>query len=186
MEHTSYLADDPYYYLYYGKAARPPSYFTLERTELPEVGRVIRFDSTSKILSGGIRLGFISAPRAIVDAIDLHVGSLPWRRLEGIHIITCLPCFAQTAGAHLQPPGLTQAIAYTLFNHWGYDAFIQHTLNVSAFYGEKCAVFDRAMHKHLAGLAEWTTPQSGMFFWCALRLFVLPLVLIAHTGDISC
>lgn len=66
------MLDDPYYYLYYGKAARYPSYFTLE-LEGPEVGRVLRFDSLSKILSAGIRIGFASGPVALLQAIDQHV-----------------------------------------------------------------------------------------------------------------
>ena len=68
----SYKQDGPYYFLYYGKAARPPSYFALEK-ELEEVGRVVRFDSLSKILSAGMRIGFASGPKSILDAIDLHV-----------------------------------------------------------------------------------------------------------------
>ncbi len=64
--------DDPYYYLYFGNAPRPPSYFSLE-LELPEVGRVIRFDSLSKILSSGIRIGFACGPEPIMTVIDMHV-----------------------------------------------------------------------------------------------------------------
>lgn len=71
--YTHRISDDPYYFLYYGKAARPPSYFNLELDE-PEVGRVIRFDSLSKILSAGIRIGFTSGPEALVTAMNLHVG----------------------------------------------------------------------------------------------------------------
>ena len=66
------LSDDPYYYLYFGDAPRPPSYFMLERDQ-PEVGRVIRFDSLSKVLSSGMRIGFLSAPQPILDAVILHV-----------------------------------------------------------------------------------------------------------------
>lgn len=69
---TLCIQDDPYYYLYYGKAERPPSYFSLE-LELGEVGRVLRFDSLSKVLSAGIRIGFSTGPKAILDVIDLHV-----------------------------------------------------------------------------------------------------------------
>ena len=29
-------------------------------------------------------------------------------------------------------------------------------------------VFESAMKKHLSGLAEWNTPEAGMFFWCVL------------------
>ncbi|KAG6845243.1 hypothetical protein H0H87_011978 [Tephrocybe sp. NHM501043] len=66
------LEDDPYYYLYYGSAVPPPSYFSLER-EAPEVGRVLRFDSLSKIMSAGIRIGFASGPKPLLQAIDRHV-----------------------------------------------------------------------------------------------------------------
>jgi len=38
------------------------------------VGRVLRFDSLSKILSSGLRIGFASGPEALVNAMDLHVG----------------------------------------------------------------------------------------------------------------
>jgi tryptophan aminotransferase len=67
--------DDPYYYLYYGDAPRPPSYFKLEQEVLHEAGRVIRFDSFSKVLSAGLRIGFACGPKPIIDAIDMHVGS---------------------------------------------------------------------------------------------------------------
>ena len=69
-------ADDPYFYLYYGAAARYPSYFALELEEV-EVGRVLRFDSLSKILSAGIRIGFASGPEPLLAAIDKHVSPLP-------------------------------------------------------------------------------------------------------------
>ena len=64
--------DDPYFYLYYGEAPRYPSYFALEAQE-SEVGRVLRFDSLSKILSAGMRIGFASGPEPLLDAIDRDV-----------------------------------------------------------------------------------------------------------------
>ncbi|EJF64889.1 PLP-dependent transferase [Dichomitus squalens LYAD-421 SS1] len=140
------LEDDPYYYLYFGHAARPRSYFSLER-ELPEVGRVIRFDSLSKVLSAGIRVGFVCGPEPILNKIDMH-----------------------TAVASLQTPSLTQAITFALLNSWGYDNFKAHTLTVSQFYKEKRDVFERYMKKHLDGLAQWNTPEAGMFFWFKLLL----------------
>lgn len=73
MTPPSSIPDDPYYYLYFGTKPRPPSYFTLE-LEQPEVGRVLRFDSLSKILSSGLRIGFVSGPEPLVNAIDMHVG----------------------------------------------------------------------------------------------------------------
>jgi len=152
--------DDPYFYLYYGSLPRPPSYFALERQvqlELQqdglvhpgtEIGRVIRFDSVSKVLSSGIRLGCVSGPTALLNAMDMH-----------------------TASASLQTPSLTQTIAFALLDSWGYDGFIKHCETVSQFYKEKRDVFEKYMQKHLGGLAEWTPPESGMFYWFKLLSF---------------
>jgi tryptophan aminotransferase len=40
------------------------------------VGRVLRFDSFSKIISAGIRIGFVTGPAPLLDAIDIHVWAL--------------------------------------------------------------------------------------------------------------
>jgi tryptophan aminotransferase len=37
------------------------------------VGRVLRFDSFSKVLSAGIRIGFVTGPAPLLDAMDRHV-----------------------------------------------------------------------------------------------------------------
>ncbi|KAH9949122.1 PLP-dependent transferase [Amylocystis lapponica] len=140
------LEDDPYYFLYYGDAARYPSYFKLE-LELPEVGRVLRFDSLSKVLSSGIRIGFASGPEPLMQAIDMH-----------------------TAVANLQTSSLTQTLTVALLDAWGYDGFAAHTTAVSRFYRAKRDVFALALRRHLIGLAEWSEPEAGMFFWFKLLL----------------
>ncbi|KAG8779759.1 hypothetical protein FRC12_023857 [Ceratobasidium sp. 428] len=68
------LEDDPYFYLYFGAQPRPPSYFHLEAQDGGPVGMVLRYDSLSKILSSGLRIGFVSGPSYVLDKIDLHVG----------------------------------------------------------------------------------------------------------------
>ncbi|KAF9648720.1 PLP-dependent transferase [Thelephora ganbajun] len=138
--------DDPYYFLYFGTKSRPPSYFTLE-LEQPEAGRVLRFDSLSKILSSGIRIGFISGPEPLVNAMDMH-----------------------TATANLQVSTLTQEITSVLLRSWGYDGFKAHTEVVSDFYRQKRDAFERALRTHLDGLAEWVTPEAGMFIWFKLLI----------------
>ncbi|KAF8181268.1 PLP-dependent transferase [Pholiota molesta] len=129
------LEDDPYFYLYYGKSPRYPSYFALELEE-PE---------SLQILSAGIRIGFASGPEPLLNAIDQH-----------------------TATSNLQTSSLTQAIVFKLLESWGHDGFMTHTHNVAAFYQEKRDIFERAMKRHLSGLAEWETPEAGMFFWFKL------------------
>jgi tryptophan aminotransferase len=64
---------------------------------------VIRFDSFSKILSSGMRLGFTTAPKAFCDRVDLI-----------------------TANTNLQVSSLTQAIALALFEQWQVDGLLAH------------------------------------------------------------
>ncbi|GJJ07751.1 hypothetical protein Clacol_001956 [Clathrus columnatus] len=141
------LEDDPYFYLYFGDQERPPSFFALEAQMGGTVGNVVRFDSFSKVLSAGIRIGFVSGPEPILRAIDMH-----------------------TATANLQVSSLTQAIVFSLLSDWGYDGFGKHIEHVSQFYRSKRDVFQSAMKRHLDGLAEWEVPVAGMFFWFKLRL----------------
>ncbi|KAJ8088404.1 hypothetical protein PM082_022477 [Marasmius tenuissimus] len=140
------LEDDPYYYLYYGTTERVPSYFSLELEE-PEVGRVLRFDSLSKILSAGLRIGFASGPERLLSAIDAYTGN-----------------------SNLQTSSLTQMVTLGLLRKWGHDGFLTHTRGVSAFYGHKRDVFEQAMNRHLKGLCEWVRPEAGMFFWFKLNV----------------
>lgn len=61
-------------------------------------------------------------------------------------------------------------IVFKLLESWGYEDFKTHTLQVSQFYKEKRDVFEKAMKQHLTGLAEWTPPEAGMFYWFKLLL----------------
>jgi tryptophan aminotransferase len=152
------LLDDPYYYLYFGSAPRPPSYWELEGKLNNTRGRVLRFDSFSKVLSSGLRLGLVTGPKPIVDAINLHVS-------HAEHILSYSDQVIQTSSANLQVSSTTQAIAYAFLSEWGYETFFEHTRRVSNFYREKRDVFAKALDRHLTGLAEWTIPDAGMFFW---------------------
>lgn len=83
-----------------------------------------------------------------------------------MYISTCKATdIRQTSSANLQVSSTTQAIAYALLSEWGYETFWEHTQQVSEFYRKKRDTFAKAMEKHLGGLAEWTIPEAGMFFW---------------------
>lgn len=58
-----------------------------------------------------------------------------------------------------------QAITLALVEKWGYDGFFTHTEVVAEFYREKRDTFEKALQTHLGDLAEWKTPEAGMFFW---------------------
>lgn len=59
------LEDDPYYFLQFGEPV--PSYFSMDVD-----GRVLRFDSLSKIISSGVRIGWVTGPKPLVEKIVLH------------------------------------------------------------------------------------------------------------------
>ncbi|WFD33423.1 tryptophan transaminase [Malassezia cuniculi] len=163
--------DDPYYYLAFDglgedPVSRPriPSYFALER-EGDDYGYVIRFESLSKIISAGLRLGFVYGPRTIVRTIDVV-----------------------TASTNLHPSGISQAATATLLDYWGVDGFLRHVDSVSAMYKERRDMFASYAEKHLGSgggqqpLAKWVLPVAGMFFWFKLHL---PPTENAPEGDSS-
>ncbi|WWC63874.1 uncharacterized protein I303_106479 [Kwoniella dejecticola CBS 10117] len=134
--------DDPYYYL---ATELIPSYFELETEVYPEAGHVVRFDSFSKLLSAGLRLGFATGPKEITQAIDVL-----------------------TAGANLHTSGVSQAVALRLMQHWGVDGFLAHGRSVAKLYAERRAEFEKVAHKYLDGLATSVSPVAGMFLWVDL------------------
>ena len=93
-----------------------------------------------------------------------------WASRYSLKNDTILTNGSQTATSNLQVSSLTQEIASTLLRSWGYDGFKAHTETVSNFYRQKRDVFERALKIHLAGLAEWVTPEAGMFIWFKLLI----------------
>lgn len=96
------LEDDAYHYLSFDPDHLVPSYFELEAQDGGQQGRVLRFDSFSKILSSGsfvpvfyartrtttlpvltikngsssgMRLGFVTGPQPLLEIIDLHTSN---------------------------------------------------------------------------------------------------------------
>lgn len=148
------LEDDPYNFLSYGSAPAPPvgrdadftrpvapSFFSLD-TE----GRVLRFDSFSKVLSSGLRLGTVTGPKAFVERMDL---------------------VSQAAALHTS--GVSQMMVSKLLTHWGASGWSEHVRKVSLFYARRRDVFLAAVERHLSGLVDYTVPTAGMFVYFHLR-----------------
>jgi len=137
------LEDDPYYFLQY-LPNRPPSFLSLD-TE----GRVLRFDSFSKVLSSGIRLGFVTGPPPLIERINLHMQA-----------------------SVLHASSLSQVIAYELLSQWKIEGFLQHVDFVEHFYRSRRDQMVEAAEKHLSGICQWSVPDGGMFLW--LRVPQIP------------
>lgn len=169
------LEDDPYYYLSFDgldmdptTRPRPPSYFALEKEDNDPwgYGYVLRFESFSKILSAGMRLGFIAGPKPIIEAVSGYMAS---------------------SSIHASSP--MQVIAALLLKHWGISGFQTHVDEVARLYQHRRNVFESKLQSVLGGdashqgaLASWVTPVAGMFFWVKLHL---PPETDAPEGDSS-
>jgi len=141
--------DDAYYFLNFEEdpSKRARSYLSLEQEVNGETGRVMRFDSLSKIVSSGMRLGILTGPTPAVQRV--------------VKI---------TENINLQPSSTSQVLALTLFRHWGYTGFVKHCAKAAEFYRVKRDAFAAAAERHLKGRATWEVPTAGMFFWFKLLL----------------
>lgn len=103
---------------------------------------VIYMGSFSKVLTPGIRLGYVCAPLPLV------------RRLE----------LAKQA-ADLHTAQLTQMVVHEVVK----DGFLdQHIPTIRKLYGDQCQVMLDAMTEHFPSSVTWTKPEGGMFIWVTL------------------
>ncbi|MCC2958206.1 PLP-dependent aminotransferase family protein [Massilia sp. IC2-477] len=103
---------------------------------------VIYMGSFSKVLTPGIRLGYVCAPLPLV------------RRLE----------LAKQA-ADLHTAQLTQMVVHEVVK----DGFLdQHIPTIRKLYGDQCQVMLDAMAEHFPSGVTWTKPEGGMFIWVTL------------------
>jgi 2-aminoadipate transaminase len=129
------IEDDPYGALSY-KGDPLPKMVAMN----PE--GVIYMGSFSKVLTPGIRLGYVVAPLPLV------------RRLE----------LAKQA-ADLHTSQLTQMVVHEVIK----DGFLQrHIPKIRTLYGDQCQVMLDAMAQHFPAGVEWTRPEGGMFIWVTL------------------
>eukprot|EP01125_Pyxidicula_operculata_P009481 TRINITY_DN3121_c0_g1_i1.p1 TRINITY_DN3121_c0_g1~~TRINITY_DN3121_c0_g1_i1.p1 ORF type:complete len:391 (+),score=56.55 TRINITY_DN3121_c0_g1_i1:238-1410(+) len=143
------LEDDPYWDLrllpYKKESAegqeKLKSYFSMDTDQ-----RVIRFDSFSKIISSGVRIGWATGPLPFIENMQLHAQATT-----------------------LQPSGISQAIVHDLLVKWGPQGFEDHISKVQKYYSFKRDAFVGAAENHLRGLCEWNIPEAGMFAWMKVR-----------------
>jgi 2-aminoadipate transaminase len=103
---------------------------------------VIYMGSFSKVLTPGIRLGYVVAPLPLV------------RRLE----------LAKQA-ADLHTSQLTQMVVHEVIK----DGFLdQHIPKIRTLYGNQCQAMLTAMTEFFPASVEWTKPEGGMFIWVTL------------------
>jgi 2-aminoadipate transaminase len=133
------VEDDTYRELALTGTPPPPSLFQLDEAHTV----VIRINSFSKMLAPGLRLGWISAVRAIVDQLAL---------------------LKQQVDPHTQ--NLSQLVICELIEDGTLDA---HLATLKAEHRRRRDGMVHALREHVAaGLLRFGVPDGGMYLWCQL------------------
>nr|XP_023439529.2 kynurenine/alpha-aminoadipate aminotransferase, mitochondrial isoform X2 [Dasypus novemcinctus] len=145
------VEDDPYYFLQINKP-RVPTFLSMDVD-----GRVIRADSFSKILSSGLRVGFLTGPKPLIERVILHM------QVSTMHTST-----------------FTQLLISQLLHQWGEEGFLAHVDRVADFYRKQRDASLAAAEKWLSGeqnvYPDW---QNGIFlllqcfYGLKLRVFLI-------------
>ncbi|MDB5962836.1 MAG: uncharacterized protein JWP59_4130, partial [Massilia sp.] len=113
---------------------------------------VIYMGSFSKVLTPGIRLGYVVAPLPLV------------RRLE----------LAKQA-ADLHTAQLTQMVVHDVIK----DGFLdRHIPTIRTLYANQCQAMLDAMEASFPQGVSWTRPQGGMFIWVTLPTHINAMQLL--------
>ena len=133
------VEDDTYRDLAITGPAPPPSLFTLDERHTV----VIRINSFSKMLAPGLRLGWISAVRPIVDQLAL---------------------IKQQVDPHTQ--NLSQMVISELIEQGVLD---RHLATLKAEHRRRRDAMVQALRQHVpAEQLRFSVPDGGMYLWCQL------------------
>lgn len=109
---------------------------------LDNEGYVIYSGSFSKVLAPGLRLGYVSAPKEIVQKI-----------------VVC----KQVADVHSNI--WAQIMAYNYITTRDFDA---HITSIKKIYKKKCELMLNEIKNNFSSRISYTKPDGGLFIWCTL------------------
>ena len=130
------LEDNPYGELRFA-GEDVPTYKSMD-TE----GLVVYCSSFSKILSAGMRIGYVCGPKALVQKMVVA------KQGEDVHTNQFF-----------------QMLCHRFMTERDLDA---HIAGINKLYGEKCALMLSELDKHMPKCVKYTRPEGGLFIWCTL------------------
>ena len=138
---TLIVEDDPYGDLYFDKAP-PPSLLALSDSVPGSRELLVHCGSLSKVLSPGLRIGWMIAPPALL------ANAVMCKQFSDAHTST----FAQaTAAQYLKAGRMPATLAH-----------------VRKVYGKRAAAMGAALKRELGSAVSFDQPQGGLFFWARL------------------
>lgn len=138
---TLIVEDDPYGDLYFGEAP-PPSLLALSATVPGSRELLAHCGSLSKVLSPGLRVGWMIAPAELLAKATMC------KQFSDAHTST----FAQATAAQYLKAGRMPST-------------LKHVRKV---YGERALAMGAALKRELGDAIAFTQPQGGLFFWASL------------------
>lgn len=105
-------------------------------------GRVIYVGTFSKTLAPGIRVGYVTAHKDIIDRVVVV------KQVNDVH--TTL---------------LSQMMVTEFINNYDFDAQVEKGCKL---YKEKCDLMLKTMDEHFPDSVKYTRPDGGIFLWCTL------------------
>lgn len=105
-------------------------------------GIVIYCSSFSKILSAGMRVGYVTAPEPVMQKMVVA------KQVEDVHTNIFF-----------------QMLCYRYMSECDLDG---HIGDIRAIYRHKCGLMLQCLERELPGSVEFTRPSGGLFVWCTL------------------
>jgi 2-aminoadipate transaminase len=141
------IEDDPYGALSYNGEPLP-------KMLTMNPGGVIYMGSFSKVLTPGIRLGYVVAPVALIQKLE-----------------------QAKQAADLHTAQLTQMVVYEAVK----DGFLQtHIPTIRKLYADQCQAMLDALQAYFPAGTSWTRPEGGMFIWVALPAHIDTMQLLTE------
>ncbi|HEY4318134.1 MAG TPA: PLP-dependent aminotransferase family protein [Herbaspirillum sp.] len=141
------IEDDPYGALSYNGDPLP-------KMLTMNPGGVIYMGSFSKVLTPGIRLGYVVAPTALIQKLE-----------------------QAKQAADLHTAQLTQMVVYEAVK----DGFLQtHIPTIRKLYADQCQVMLDALQAYFPAGTSWTRPEGGMFIWVTLPAHIDTMQLLSE------
>lgn len=106
-------------------------------------GRVLYCSSFSKILSAGMRIGFVIGQKELIQKIVVV------KQVNDVHTNLF---FQMLVSKFIETYGLDEHIAF-----------------IRSIYREKCGLMLSELDKHMTGKAEFTRPEGGLFIWLTVK-----------------